>query len=369
MVQLSHPYMTTGKTIALTRQTFVGKVMSLVPELNTHPSWSQEADGPAGEDEAFADPAPAPSQPHGQHKCLPRLLSTDTQKRQPLHLCPSTTRRRCPLWPLLTGNFWGVNSGTYNPAPTLLMYHQPTTLLPQPWHAQKERSCLAQYITFIHHICIAHLLCVLCQMLATQSWLGPKPDLRTNQREHHSGFRAGFPALTLLCSLERGCCLDQALLHSPCRDSVRIKWGLSLSSLGTASAYGHCSDLLDTLISSASGWPQIPVAWRWLSRSWVLFFLLLLLFSCSVVSDSFATPWAVAHKAPLSIGFPRQDYWSGLPFPSPADLPDLGIKPVSPALAGRFFTAEPPGKSPILPFFFYQFFFFFNKLSVHVHMW
>ena len=57
----------------------------------------------------------------------------------------------------------------------------------------------------------------------------------------------------------------------------------------------------------------------------------LLLFSCSVTSDS-ATPWAVAHQAPLSMGFPRQEYWSGLPFPSPEDLPDLGIKPESPAL-------------------------------------
>ena len=65
MVQLSHPYMTSGKITALTRQTFVGKVMSLMPELNTHPSWSQEAYGPAGEDGAFEDRAPVPSQPHG----------------------------------------------------------------------------------------------------------------------------------------------------------------------------------------------------------------------------------------------------------------------------------------------------------------
>ena len=43
-------------------------------------------------------------------------------------------------------------------------------------------------------------------------------------------------------------------------------------------------------------------------------------------------------------GFSRQEYWSGLPFPSPGGLPDPGIKPASPALAGRFFTAEPPGK-------------------------
>ena len=58
----------------------------------------------------------------------------------------------------------------------------------------------------------------------------------------------------------------------------------------------------------------------------------------------FETPWTVACQVPLSMGFPRQEYWSGLPFCSPEDLPNLGIEPVSPALAGRFFTAEPPGK-------------------------
>ena len=67
--------------------------------------------------------------------------------------------------------------------------------------------------------------------------------------------------------------------------------------------------------------------------------------SCSVMSDS-ATPWTVAHQASLSVGFPRQEYWSGLPVPSPGDLPDRGIKPVSPALASRFFTTELPGKPP-----------------------
>ena len=61
----------------------------------------------------------------------------------------------------------------------------------------------------------------------------------------------------------------------------------------------------------------------------------------------FATSWTVAHHVPLSMGFPRQEYWSGLPFPLPGDLPDPGIEPsspASPALAGRFFTTEPPGK-------------------------
>ena len=62
------------------------------------------------------------------------------------------------------------------------------------------------------------------------------------------------------------------------------------------------------------------------------------------MSDSFQIPWTVAHHAPLSMGFPRQEYWSGLPFPSSEDLPDPGIKPVFPALAGRLFTTEPSGK-------------------------
>ena len=49
----------------------------------------------------------------------------------------------------------------------------------------------------------------------------------------------------------------------------------------------------------------------------------------------FATPWTVACQAPLSMGFSIQEYWSGLPFPPPGDLPDPGIEPTSPALAGR----------------------------------
>ena len=60
-----------------------------------------------------------------------------------------------------------------------------------------------------------------------------------------------------------------------------------------------------------------------------------------------ATPGTVAHQVPLSTGFPRQEYWNGLPFPSPGDLPDPGIKPASlasPAMAGGFFTTELPGK-------------------------
>ena len=56
-----------------------------------------------------------------------------------------------------------------------------------------------------------------------------------------------------------------------------------------------------------------------------------------VMSDS-ATPCTVTHQAPLPMGFSRQEYWNGLLFPPPGVLPDPGVKPVSPALAGKFFT-------------------------------
>ena len=58
----------------------------------------------------------------------------------------------------------------------------------------------------------------------------------------------------------------------------------------------------------------------------------------------FATPWTVAHQAPLSMGFSRQEYWSGLPFPSPGDLPIPGIEPMSPELQADALTSEPSGK-------------------------
>ena len=58
----------------------------------------------------------------------------------------------------------------------------------------------------------------------------------------------------------------------------------------------------------------------------------------------FATPWTVAHQAPLSMGFSRQDYWSGLPFPFPGDRPNPGIETRSPALQAEALTSEPPGK-------------------------
>ena len=56
----------------------------------------------------------------------------------------------------------------------------------------------------------------------------------------------------------------------------------------------------------------------------------------------FATPWTAAYQAPLSMGFSRQEYWSGLPFPSPGYLPDPGIEPGSPALQTDVLPSEPP---------------------------
>ena len=65
---------------------------------------------------------------------------------------------------------------------------------------------------------------------------------------------------------------------------------------------------------------------KWLSRVWL-----------------FVTPWTVAYQAPPSMGFSRQEYWSGVPFPSPGDLPDPGIEPGSPALQADALTSEPQG--------------------------
>ena len=73
----------------------------------------------------------------------------------------------------------------------------------------------------------------------------------------------------------------------------------------------------------------------------------------------FATPWTVAYQAPLSMEFSRQEYWSGLPFPSPGDLPDSGSEPGSPAFQADALTSEPPGKDMMR---------YGNNLSVHQQM-
>ena len=61
-------------------------------------------------------------------------------------------------------------------------------------------------------------------------------------------------------------------------------------------------------------------------------------------AQHFSTPWTVAYQAPPSMGFSRQEYWSGLPFPSPGDLPDPGIEPRASALQADSLLSDPPGK-------------------------
>ena len=72
-----------------------------------------------------------------------------------------------------------------------------------------------------------------------------------------------------------------------------------------------------------------------------------LLRACSVVTDFFVTPWTVAYQAPLFMGLSRQEYWSGLPFPSAGDLPDPGIQPLPPTLQGDSLPLSYQG-SPVL---------------------
>ena len=107
-----------------------------------------------------------------------------------------------------------------------------------------------------------------------------------------------------------------------------------------------CSYLLVELcwkvvvISEDSG---IRLNWVWVHTSLLLAVCAQSL-SCVL---TLVTPWIVARQAPLSMGFPRQEYWMGLSFPPPGDLSSLGIQlmsPACPALAGRLSTTEPPGK-------------------------
>ena len=94
------------------------------------------------------------------------------------------------------------------------------------------------------------------------------------------------------------------------------------------------------------GSPSSRVLLRW--RLSMKFFrrLYWLLLRCAMLSRVrlFATPWTVVSQAPLSMGFPRQEYWSDLPFSFPGDFPNPGIEPASPALTGRFFTSWAAGK-------------------------
>jgi len=80
--------------------------------------------------------------------------------------------------------------------------------------------------------------------------------------------------------------------------------------------------------------------------------MIVYMFQCKSLSrvQLFVTPWTVAHQAPPFMGFSKQEYWSGLPFPSPGDLPNPGIEPRSPTLQADTLNSEPPGKLSKLPY-------------------
>ena len=94
---------------------------------------------------------------------------------------------------------------------------------------------------------------------------------------------------------------------------------------------------------------KMKQSWRWVESWWRLHNKANMLSAVCAQAPSrilvFATPWTVAHQAPLSMGFSRQEYWSGLPCLPPGFLFSPGIEPVSPALVGGFFTTAPPGWS------------------------
>ena len=97
-------------------------------------------------------------------------------------------------------------------------------------------------------------------------------------------------------------------------------------------------------------WKRKLSLWRTAHVSSTIILVAILPYPSCVLScvQLFVTPWTVAHQAPLSVEFSRQKYWTGLPFPSLVDFPDLGIKPTSlasSAMVGRFFITVLPGKS------------------------
>ena len=94
----------------------------------------------------------------------------------------------------------------------------------------------------------------------------------------------------------------------------------------------YAPDLCSAFLQGEPGLPKAQVK---KSKCWLL--------SCVQL---FGTPWTVACKAPLSMKFSRQEYWSGQPFPSPGDLPDSETEPGSPALQVDSLPSEPPGKPP-----------------------
>ena len=103
-----------------------------------------------------------------------------------------------------------------------------------------------------------------------------------------------------------------------------------------------------------------------LKDSWIILLLKCLLLSCV---QFFVTPWIIVHQAPLSMGFPRQEYWSGLPFPSPGDKPDPGMELSSPALQANSLPSEPLGKPHFTTYMCANVLWYFWKWVYHISIW
>ena len=146
--------------------------------------------------------------------------------------------------------------------------------------------------------------CCLAQYL--EQWFSPSAVLWNHPESIKKMLMHGLTVVSKYCWFRlRDCLTFQEPVFSPDLQSWFLLWGLHLL-------------IYFTLV----------VVVQLLSRVWL-----------------FVTPWNVACQIPLSLVFPRQEYWSGLPFPSPGDPPRPEIEPQSPALlAGRFFTTESSGK-------------------------
>ena len=157
----------------------------------------------------------------------------------------------------------------------------------------------------------------------------------------------------LLCNIE-----SQKIYLNDNRESAK-SWHAVTEGRGGEAWFWLCPLWLGDHFSTLSYWGQRPDPYIWQVvvlvdfetvvwvQWWGQFWLASGFVYCRSLTQScptLCTALTVACQAPLTVGFSQQEYWNGLAFPLPGDLPDSGIKPASPALAGGFFTIEPPGK-------------------------
>ena len=180
-------------------------------------------------------------------------------------------------------------------------------------------------------------------------------QIKTTTRHHLTLVRMAIIKMSMNNKYWGGCEEKGTLLHCWCECKLlqplwRTVWRF-LKTLGIELPYdraiillgrterGICTPMfIEALFTIARTWkqPKFPSTDKWIRKLWYMKSL-----SCVRL---FATPWTLAHQAPASMGFSRQEYWSGLPFPSPGNLPDPGIEPRSPMLQAGTLTSEPPGK-------------------------